>query len=321
MNGQSISRLLKQSLFIAGFSWLLLSSTVTQAESPVVRVMSYNLWHGGDAGKQPLEQTARVIREARADLVGLQETRGYAAGGQPRPDRAKEIAQILGWNYFDQGGGTAILSRYPIGKASPGKWGVEIEHPSGTKLYLFNAHLMYIPYQPYQLLNIPYGDYPFIKTEQEAIDFAKKARGEQVERLIADIKATVPADATVFVTGDFNEPSHWDWTAAAEKAGRCPIAVKWPSTSMMAETGFIDTYREAHPDPVTAPGITWTPITKITDPKDRHDRIDFVLMRQGGGKVLISQVVGESKEAADVVVVPYPSDHRSVVSAVQLMTK
>ena len=42
----------------------------------VIRVMSFNLWHGGDAGKQPFERTVAVVKESRADIVGLQETGG-----------------------------------------------------------------------------------------------------------------------------------------------------------------------------------------------------------------------------------------------------
>ena len=50
-----------------------------------IRVMSFNLWHGGDAGGQPLKQTIAVITRARADIVGLQETAGLAPEGAPRP--------------------------------------------------------------------------------------------------------------------------------------------------------------------------------------------------------------------------------------------
>ena len=62
-----------------------------------------------------LDQTVEVIRQARADIVGLQETAGNAAGG-PRPDRAAEIAKRLGWNYLDQGGRTGIISRFPLAR-------------------------------------------------------------------------------------------------------------------------------------------------------------------------------------------------------------
>lgn len=39
-----------------------------------VRVMSFNLWHGGEKGNLPLSATAGVIKRAGADIVGLQGT-------------------------------------------------------------------------------------------------------------------------------------------------------------------------------------------------------------------------------------------------------
>ena len=68
------------------------------ARAETVRIMSFNLWHGGDAGQQPLKKTIDVIRAAKADVVGLQETHGHAPEGKPRPDRAAEIASQLGRN-------------------------------------------------------------------------------------------------------------------------------------------------------------------------------------------------------------------------------
>src|SRR6185503_10867181 len=116
-----------------------------------LRIMTFNLWHGGDQGKQPLEQSAQVIRAAAADVVGLQETAGLAPQGQPRPDNAARIAAILGWHYVDQGEGTGIISRFPIVGATPKKRGVAIDLPGGARVHVFNVHLMHAPYQPYQL--------------------------------------------------------------------------------------------------------------------------------------------------------------------------
>lgn len=284
----------------------------------VVRVMSFNLWHGGDAGKLPLERTVAVIQQARADLVGMQETSGYGPKGEPRPDRAAEIARRLGWHYLDQGGRTGIVSRFKIVAATPKKWGVKLELPAGRQLYLFNAHLAYTPYQPYQLLRIPYGNAPFLTTADEAVQAAKDARSGQVARLLAEVNAILPEGLPVFVTGDFNEPSHRDWTAAAAKAQLCPLAVPWPSTAAVEAAGFVDAYRVIHPDPVQARGLTWTPTTKADDPHDRHDRIDFVFAGGAQAKIRSAQIVGESRELADIVVAPYPSDHRSVVVEVEL---
>src|SRR5688572_1078910 len=177
-------------------------ATAATPEEGVLRVMTFNLWIGGEAGKQPLEQSVRVIREARADVAGLQETGGEAKGGV-RPDNSKKIAERLGWSHLDQGGGRAIISRHRIVEPTPQKWGVKIALPGGGVAYVFNVHFAHAPYQPYQLLGIPYGDGPFVKTEAEAIRFARAARGSEVEQLLADLKPALASGAAVFLTGDF----------------------------------------------------------------------------------------------------------------------
>jgi exodeoxyribonuclease III len=122
----------------------------------------------------------------------------------------------------------------------------------------------------------------------------------------------------IFITGDFNEPSHQDWTSAAAAAGHCPLKVVWPTTKALVDAGFRDAYRQVYPDPTTHRGLTWTPTTKITDPQDHHDRIDFIFIGGHGATARFAQVVGESRQWADVAVEPYPSDHRAVVVAFEL---
>lgn len=284
----------------------------------VVRILSFNLWHGGDAGKQPLDRTLAVIEQSQADIVGLQETAGFGAKGQARPDRAAELAKRLGWHYLDQGGQTGIISRFKIVASTPRKWGVSLELPTGRHVYVFNAHLAFSPYQPYQLLRIPYHNAAFLTTADEAVRAAQAAREGQIKRLLAEVQAVLPEGTPVFLTGDFNEPSHRDWTAAAAKAKLCPLEVPWPSTRAIEAAGFLDAYRSVHPDPVKERGLTWTPTTKATDPKDHHDRIDFVFVGGAKGKIRTAKIVGEAKEFADIVVAPYPSDHRAVVAEVEL---
>ncbi len=65
---------------------------------------------------------------------------------------------------------------------------------------------------------------------------------------------------------------------------------------------------------MNVPGYTWTPLSQIDDPKDHHDRIDFVYWKGEGVDVLASRIVGEHTSNADLVVAPYPSDHRAVVA-------
>jgi len=277
-----------------------------------VRVMSFNIWIGGEAGGQPLEQTAAVIRAAKADIVGIQESFG---SGNPAPDNAKKIAEILGWQHVNQGGSTSVISRFPIVGTTPSKWGVLIELSDSQKIYCFNAHLAPSPYQPYQLADIEYGSGRFIKTEQEAIEEARQARGRQVDSALAEMKQVADQGLPMFLTGDLNEPSHQDWTAAAAEAGHCQIKVEYPTTKAFTNFGFQDAFRAYHPDETKVRGYTWTPIKAEDDPSERHDRIDFVFSRGDQVRLIKVEVVGESKQrGADIVVTPYPSDHRAVVA-------
>lgn len=309
---------MKRSLLVAIAIATVAAITTPLGKAAELRVMSFNLWHGGDAGKQPLAQTAEVIRTAKADVVGLQETGGYEkAKGAGRPDNGSKLAELLGWHYFDQGERTGILSRHPIVTNTPRKWGVTIRVAPDREIRMFNVHLAHAPYQPYQLAGIPYANGRFIKTDAEAVDEARKARGHQVERLLEELKPALAATQPVFVTGDFNEPSSLDWTAHAAAAGRHPVAVEYPSTLAVMRAGMRDAYRTAHPNELTHPGHTWTPITAPDDPKDRHDRIDFVFFAGANVKVKRCHVVGENTKFADIVVTPYPSDHRAVVATIE----
>lgn len=298
-------------------SLALLLSPLCRSAAAELRVMTFNIWVGGESGGQPLERTAEVIRVAKADVVGLQETRGEERNGQ-RPDQGQKLAAILGWHYLSQGGSPGILSRFPIGEPTPARHGVQIRLPSGKRIWLFNVHLMHAPYQPYQLLRIPYAGAPFLQTADELVAAARAARGQQVEQLLAELRPALATGEPVFLTGDFNEPSHLDWTQRAVTARLAPLVVRYPSTASVMAAGMRDAFREAHPNETARPGWTWTPITRPDDPKDRHDRIDFVFVAGAGVTVRQCQVAGEAAPAADLVIAPYPSDHRAVVATVSV---
>jgi len=282
--------------------------------------MSYNIHRGGVVmRKQPLSQTAKVIQSAKADIVGIQETRS------PRGDKLEELAKLLGWNH-DMG--SCIVTRYEIVEHFKGgkdyKGGIKVKIASNKHAYVFNLHLPSHPYQPYQLLSIRPKwhkhkfDIEFIKTEAEAIKWAKKARGREVTKLLRQIRSISDKQAPVFVLGDFNEPSHLDWTARAAKAGRHPIKVEYPHSLAMTQAGFADAYRTIYPDEMKNPGYTWSSFYKFDDPTTHHDRIDFVYFKGKGIKLNEVKIVGENRKDADIVISPYPSDHRAVVADFRL---
>lgn len=98
-------------------------SEVKKAEQ-VLRIMSYNIHHANPPSKPgviDLDAIARVINEAKADIVALQEVEtGVNRSG--KVDEAKLLAEKTGLNYqfykaIDHDGGDygiAILSRYKI---------------------------------------------------------------------------------------------------------------------------------------------------------------------------------------------------------------
>jgi exodeoxyribonuclease-3 len=294
------------------------NGTASAETVETLRVMSFNIWGGGEWGKQPLDQTIKVIQAGQADLVGIQESHGDERNGK-KPDAALAIAKKLSWHHFDQGDeDRGIISRYKIVDHTPGKWGVAVELPSGRRVWIFNVHFAHTPYQPYQLLNIPYNEAPFITTAAEAVSEARKSREQDVKAMLDELKSIRDDNTTIFVVGDFNEPSGLDWTDAFCRAGKCPVAVDWPTIRAIYNAGLEDAYRKARPDPEKWPGFTWTPTTAENDPQDRHDRIDFVLVGGPHARVVKAEIVGERSERADIVVKPYPSDHRAVVATVCL---
>lgn len=296
-------------LFAVGLAFV--TPLHAQSEESSVKVMSYNIYRGGTMRRQPLSQTAKVIQEAKADIVGVQETRS------PSGVNAEKLAQLLGWNHYVNPRNRVILTRYEIVEEK--RDGIKVKLPSGQEAYIFNLHLPSNPYQPYQLLSIKpkwhkHWDTPFIKTEAEAIASARKARGGEISALLNQIRSLPDKETPVFVVGDFNEPSHLDWTEKAAQSGRHPMKVEYPNSKEMAKAGFTDAYRTVYPDEMKNPGFTWSPMYKTDDPTTHHDRIDFVYFKGKGVKVNGAKIVGESKENADIVVTPYPSDHRAVLA-------
>lgn len=91
---------------------------------PIVKVMTYNIY-GARASSMPptdLVAVAKVINDEMPDLVALQEVDVYTSRTGKTVHQAKELAALIGMNWFftkaiDIGGGDygdAVLSRLPI---------------------------------------------------------------------------------------------------------------------------------------------------------------------------------------------------------------
>ncbi|MDR2642572.1 MAG: endonuclease/exonuclease/phosphatase family protein [Planctomycetaceae bacterium] len=267
-----------------------------------LKVMSFNIWVGG--GKS-VEETAQVIRETKADIVGIQE----ASKGEN--NNAKKIAEEMGWHCYVINYSRTIISRYPIVKPSPNGNGCKIQIGENRFVWMFNIHLNAWPYEPYLLNGISNSNVPLLDTAEDAVKSAWNSRGKDVEGTISDIKEAQKDNCPVFLTGDFNEPSCLDWTEKAAKAGICKIPVEWPATkAFMEKAEMKDSYRTKYPDEVTHKGHTWT---TLPAKREVFDRIDFVFFHGSNVELLNVQIVGEKSELTDIGFDKYPSDHRAVL--------
>ncbi len=297
-----------------------------QAQSEL-RVMSFNTWGSGTNAGKDISETVAVIRAANPDIIGLQEIRPESEDCTAEhcpagpASVAPQLAEALGYHLLEQLTdndllwANAILSRYPIKQATPGLLGARIS-VGEREILLFNIHTTDYPYGPFQLLKIPYGAAPYLETAEQAVASAHAARDGGMALLQADLAAAGPAAAT-FITGDFNEPSFRDWTAAAAAAGVHPLEVVWPFTRTLEDLGFIDVFRSAHPDPLLKPGFTWSPNITPETIDDHKDRIDFIFARGEQLKIDSAAIVGEPGPYSDVQVQPYPSDHRAVIAVIR----
>ncbi|MDT0449619.1 HAD-IA family hydrolase [Streptomyces hesseae] len=290
---------------------------VVGTDEPLVRVlkvMSWNLWLGGGPVDDHRHKQLKVLLDADVDIVGLQETAGTST---------RKLAEALGWHHHQAGHNLGVISRYPIadrfGEPAPsgyGATGVTVRLDGTKDVTVWNAHLNYTPYGPYDAC-LDRRPVPVLIEHETAS--GRVAEIQDVLRAMAPGLAT--RDTTpVLLVGDFNAPSHLDWTEAAAPlhGGYGPVA--WPVTKAAEEAGLRDSYRVAHPDPVRAPGATWSPLHPLHEDgsgrAEPQDRIDYVLFAGDGLTVLDStaHVTGSPGPYPAVAANEWPSDHAAVIT-------
>ena len=111
----------------------------------------------------------------------------------------------------------AVLSRYPIIETFAN--GVRLELDSQQSVCVFGVHLTSFPYQPYRVRDKAY------TKKEEILDEAKETREQELVAVLSEIRPLIEAGERVLLCGDFNEPSHLDWTLASAvfTSGSCLV--------------------------------------------------------------------------------------------------
>ncbi|MFC7586365.1 endonuclease/exonuclease/phosphatase family protein [Nonomuraea antimicrobica] len=285
---------------------------------PELKVMSFNLWHGGSQVDGGREKELRFLLRSGVDVVGLQETSATST---------RELAEALGWDYHQAGTDLGVISRYPITERKEPVTGgplsvatkVRVRIGERQEVVVWNVHLGYTPYGPY--------DACFGKLTQEQLLAYEERSGRtpQIKAVLEEMRPDLAAArrTPVLLTGDFNAPSHLDWTQATRRCGY--TAVPWPASVLPTQAGLRDSFRIAHPDPVAVPGITWSPIYPVftggygydshKGEPEPQDRIDFVYyagpLRVTGSDALVE---GTPAPVPDHRGNAWTSDHAAVLT-------
>src|ERR1700750_2376850 len=162
-----------------------------------VRVMTFNIWFGGD--EVDFSKVVEAITAARADIVGLQEAEG----------NTRRIAEALHWPYWSDR--LHVVSRFPLidPPEAHGEYVLAQVRP-GQVFALANVHLTSDPYGPY-----------LVRADRSLAQVLANERTTRLPEIRATLAALAPAlrgGIPTFITGDYNTPSHLDWTPAGAAA-------------------------------------------------------------------------------------------------------
>ncbi|OUU20519.1 MAG: hypothetical protein CBC13_10600 [Planctomycetia bacterium TMED53] len=293
-----------------------------------LKVLVWNAWRGGNEVTEGPEKILAVIRDSGADVVLMQES--YDINGD-RPLLGAWLAEELGWNqYQGQSPHLCVLTRYEIAETFDHEpWhgvGARLVHSSGREFLAWSIWLDYRAYIPYVIRDNPgISDEDLLKSE-----FEGSQRLPQAERLLERIEELGHLDSQLplLVGGDWNTPSHLDWTRDSASVFKRRRDLDLPVSMLVESNDFSDVYRMLHPDPVHHPGITWSPMFRGTDEKEEgFDRIDRLYMhdfsRDWQLKPVSTTVFPLVWEDLSIPVPErkFPSDHSAVLLEMKFVEK
>lgn len=331
-------------LFALGFS--------SCQKTETFKVLQFNIWQEGAVVENGFDAVADEIVRSDADFVTLSEVRNYH--DTRFCDRIVEALQKRGQTYYsfyteDSG----LLSRYPITDSSTvyplnddrGSVYRLVTKKGNQEFAVYTAHLDYRNCAYYDARGYDGNNWEKIApvTNLDSLLALNRAsvRDDAIARFISVAQKDREAGRIVILGGDFNEPSHLDWTEATkDMRDHYGLVVPWDVSVMLEKAGYRDAYRVKFPDPVTYPGFTcpadcpdialkklvWSPEA------DDRDRIDFIMFAPFEGLSLTDAMIigpkgdilrGErvTEETADPIIQPqgiWPTDHKAVLATFRL---
>lgn len=343
---------MKKGLFTALALLLIVFSFSSCQKTETVKVLQFNIWQEGTVVENGFNAVADEIVRSDADFVTLSEVRNYH--NTRFCDRIVEALKERGQTYYsfyteDSG----LLSRYPITDSSTvyplnddrGSIYRLVAKKGNQEFAVYTAHLDYRNCAYYDARGYDGNNWEKIEpvSDLDSILVLNRAsvRDDAIARFVSTAEKDKAAGRIVILGGDFNEPSHLDWTEATkDMRDHYGLVVPWDVSVMLEKAGYKDSYREMYPDPVTHPGFTCPADCPDIDLKklvwspeaDDRDRIDFIMYSPFEGLTLTDMTIvgpkgdilrGErvTEKTADPIIAPlgtWPTDHKAVLATFQL---
>ncbi len=257
-----------------------------ELEADIITVVNWNIWHGGTHftmekdGFDGIERITELIRNSGADIVLMQET--YGAGSR--------ISSDLGLYYYEAGStigavwgaNLSVMSRFPMEDV----YMVEERSNYGNN-YAFNNGGVKIR----------------LSKNRSVIAFSNWYNGRKTEDLEGALAAwdeliNNSDDVPLIWGGDFNSISHLD--DGIGKSGH---------SKLMANAGFIDTYRKFFPDVVNHPGYSNGGYSA---------RIDYIYYKGKMLELIKAGPIVPNFNGKESQTPGYPSDHLGIVAKIRV---
>lgn len=265
------------------------SKTVEPNTHEELKVLAWNIWHGGHQKLLPTngcKGVLGILKQSDADVILMVETYGSSA----------TVADELGYYHRLLSSNLSVYSKYPIVNtytfpdsiSTFNFGGVEID-VNGTRVRVFDVWLNSGP--DARLV-------PTDKSEQEILAWENAGSRDDEIRKILSVLTPFLAEVNeipIIMGGDFNIHSHLDWTEETKDMyNHGGAVVNWTVSKNMEKAGFKDSFREINPDVVENLGTTWihpnieewefkfsgaerTGKNVPYDPEQlRYDRIDYI---------------------------------------------
>lgn len=314
-----------------------------------IKLLQFNIWQEGTTVKGGYDAIIDELVRTDADFVMFSEVRNYNdTRFCDRITNALKERDLTYYSFYSEDSG--LLSKHPIIDSAAifplnndhGTIYKLIADVNGTEVAVYTAHLDYLSCAYYDVRGYDGNTWAELEKPLTNIDSilqknVASMRDDAIKLFVKDADKELKKGRLIFLGGDFNEPSHLDWTEETKNMGdHQGLVIPWDVTTMLDENGFKDSFREMYPDPVKNPGYTYpadckdmavNSLTWAPD-ADERERIDYIFYYPTEGLKLtnvavygpqgnIVKGVRTPDSSNDIIIEPlgvWPSDHKAIIA-------